>query len=33
MNVADMVRFAETMDTSSAALNTAQFEGIMDVFN
>ena len=33
MNVADMVRFAETMDTSSSALNTAQFEGIMDVFN
>ncbi|RXG15637.1 putative protein DUF4252 [Leeuwenhoekiella aestuarii] len=32
MNVADMVRFAETMDTSSAALNTGGFEGIMDVF-
>ena len=32
MNVADMVRFAETMDTSSATLNTGGFEGIMDVF-
>ena len=32
MNVADMVRFAETMDTSSATLNTGSFEGIMDVF-
>ena len=33
MNVADMVRFAETMDTSSTAFNTAGFEGVMDVFN
>lgn len=32
MNVADMVRFAETMDTSSTSFNTAGFEGVMDVF-
>ncbi|MGO4911871.1 DUF4252 domain-containing protein [Leeuwenhoekiella sp. W20_SRS_FM14] len=32
MNVADMVRFAETMDTSSTNFNTAGFEGVMDVF-
>lgn len=33
MNVSDMIRFAESIDKEGADFDTAQFEGVMDIFN